>query len=86
MVWIVVEIKTLGAYPFEGVLTILLVLNSCGLKGLYFFDDTKRLEDIGDIIEPPGLRLKVDVVIPLVGMFRIALCEELDSVFNRQNI
>lgn len=82
----VVKIKALSTDPSECILTILLVLNSCSLEGLYFFDDTKGLEDVGDIIEPPGLRLKVDVVILLVGMVGIPLCEELDSVFNRQNI
>lgn len=82
----VVKVKALGTNPPEGVLSILLVLNSCGLEGLYFYDDAKGLEYVGDIIEPPGLRLEVDVVILLVGMVRIPLCKELDSVFNRQNI
>ena len=46
----VVKVKTLCAYPSEGVLSILLVLNSCGLEGFYFLDDAEGFEYVGDII------------------------------------
>lgn len=88
--WLVllINLKALRAYPLKCVLLLLLVLLGLGLEVLNLLNDPERLEDVGDIIKPPGLRLKEQIVffrILLAVTFFLAVSQKLDNFFDGQS-